>query len=226
MIGTKLSAGSASRVFAPLLIGLSLTGCVGSPYSGPVEVTRFVSQESAQLGERTGVGLGQGPITITFPEEMSNVRAKDAFYDAVASQLVALGYSIADESVPSAAQARVATSRSQIAPAASRSSPVSVGVGGSAGSFGSGLGLGVGINLGGNASRPTALSQLSVRISDAQGNSLWEGRAQQAISINSPYADVDASARALAAALFTDFPGGNGETVEIDVDELSLGLQE
>jgi hypothetical protein len=59
-----------------------------------------------------------------------------------------------------------------------------------------------------------------VRISGPDGNSLWEGRAQQATSVKSPYSDVEASAQTLAAALFKDFPGGNGETVIIDVDEL------
>ena len=64
------------------------------------------------------------------------------------------------------------------------------------------------------------LSQLAVRISGPDGSSLWEGRAQQPVSIKSPYADVDASARALARALFINFPGGNGETVSINVDDL------
>ena len=208
MTGIKLPA---KRLVAPVLLGLSLSACVGTPYSGPVEVTRFVSQEP--------VGIGQGPIVISFPEEMSNLRAKEAFYDAVAAQLVALGYAIAVDNEPGMQTARVTTTRSPLAPASSRG-PISVGVGGRTGSFGSGLGVGIGIDLGGNTSKPNALSELSVRISDAAGNSLWEGRAQQAVSINSPYADVDASARALAAALFKDFPGGNGETVTIELDEL------
>lgn len=208
MTGIKLPT---KRLVAPVLLGLSLSACVGTPYSGPVEVTRFVSQEA--------VGIGQGPIVISFPEEMSNLRAKEAFYDAVAAQLVALGYAIAVDNEPGMQTARVTTTRSPLAPASSRG-PISVGVGGRTGSFGSGLGVGIGIDLGGNTSKPNALSELSVRISDAAGNSLWEGRAQQAVSINSPYADVDASARALAAALFKDFPGGNGETVTIELDEL------
>lgn len=208
MRAKNLQMGSA---IPALLLALAVSGCVGVPYSGPVEVTRFISQES--------VGLSEGPITITFPEEMSNLRAKEAFYDAVAGELVQLGYAIADEGQPGARTARIATKRTPLAPASSRG-PISVGLGGSTGSYGSGLGLGIGIDLGGNTSRPNALSQLSVRISDANGNSIWEGRAQQAVSINSPYADVDASARALAGALFQDFPGGNGETVEIDVSDL------
>ena len=93
-------------------------------------------------------------------------------------------------------------------------------MGGGTGSFGSGVGVGVGINLGGGDRGPRVVTELSVRISGPDGASLWEGRAQQPISIKSPYADVDASARTLTAALFKDFPGGNGETISIDVDEL------
>ncbi|WP_298300751.1 hypothetical protein [uncultured Erythrobacter sp.] len=203
------------KTLATVLLGLSLSACVGTAYSGPVEVTRFVGEAN--------MSIGQDPIAITFPEEMSNVRAKDAFYDAVAAELVGLGYTIAEQSQLGAQTARVTTKRSPLAPASSRG-PVSVGVGGSTGSYGSGLGVGIGIDLGGNTSRPNALSELSVRISDASGNSVWEGRAQQAISINSPYADVEASAGALAAALFKGFPGGEdairGETVSIELDEL------
>ena len=205
----------AGRTIPALLLGLSLSACVGTAYSGPVEVTRFISEDSA--------AVGQGTIAITFPEEMSNLRAKEAFYNAVALQLAGLGYTIAEETQPGIQSARVATSRSPLAPASSRG-PVNVGVGGSTGSYGSGLGVGIGINLGGNSARPNALTELSVRISDTSGNSLWEGRAQQAISINSPYAEVEASAAALASALFKDFPGGadaaRGETVTIKLDEL------
>ena len=42
----------------------------------------------------------------------------------------------------------------------------------------------------------------------------------QAVSINSPYAELEASATALAKALFKDFPGGNGETVSIRPKDL------
>lgn len=207
----KIKILQIGKAIPAIVLGFSLTACVGTAYSGPVEVTRFISEDRANLG--------QGPIAITFPEEMSNERARQAFYDAVAAELVGLGYAIALDDAPGMQTARVTTSRSPLAPASSRG-PVSVGVGGSTGSYGGGLGVGLGINLGGNSSKPNALTELSVRISDAGGNSLWEGRAQQAISINSPYAEVEASAAALAAALFKDFPGGNGETVSIDLDEL------
>ena len=191
------------------LAALALPACT-STYTGPVEVTRFVSEQPA--------ALAQGTIRLTFPEEIENERARVAFREAVGSELIKLGYSLSG--APEGGQeATIRTRRSPIASDDPRS-PVSVGVGGGTGSFGSGVGVGVGINLGGGRSGPNAVTELEVRISDTSGQSLWEGRAQLATSVKSPYSDVDVSARTLAAALFKDFPGGNGETVTISVDEL------
>ncbi len=190
----------------------ALSACAGS-YTGPVEVTRFVSEQPT--------ALGQGTITIDFPEEMENQSARNAFASAIADELSAQGYQVVlDGSATATQTASIRTTRNPLAAASSRG-PVSVGVGGSTGGYrGSGVGLGVGINLGGGSRGPNVLTELSVRISGADGASVWEGRAQQPTSINSPYSDVEASARVLAAALFKDFPGGNGETVTLDVDQL------
>ena len=202
-----------TRIVRPALV-LALAGalsaCAGT-YTGPVEVTRFVSEEPAMLG--------QGTITLEFPDELRNAGARDAFASAVSSELESLGYTVVMDAASARQTATIRTSRNPIE-AADRGGPVSVGVGGGTGSFGSGVGVGVGINLGGGDRGPRVVTELSVRISGPDGASLWEGRAQQPISIKSPYADVDASARTLTAALFKDFPGGNGETVSIDVDEL------
>ena len=190
---------------------LALPACT-STYTGPVEVTRFVAESP--------VGLGEGNITLVFPEEMSNERARAAFADAVANELGQLGYTLVMEEGPDTQVASINTSRGTIESATRRRGPVSVGVGGSTGTYGSGVGVGVGINLGGGERGPTIVSELSVRINSASGESLWEGRAQLPTSINSPYSELDASARTLAAALFRDFPGGNGETVQVTVAEL------
>jgi len=101
-----------------------------------------------------------------------------------------------------------------------RRGPVNVGVGGQTGGFGSGVGMGVGINLGGGRENPNVITDLAVRIARTGGETLWEGRAQLATGVKSPYSQIDASARALAAGLFRGFPGGNGETVTIDVKNL------
>ena len=197
---------------APIVLAAaaSLSSCA-STYTGPVEVTRFADQSRD--------AIVPGPIALELPEEMSNQRARFVFEQAVAEELRQLGYEIAMERSRNTQVATIRTSREPVA-SATRRSPVSVGVGGSTGSYGSGVGVGVGINLGGGSSGPRVVSELSVRITDTEGRVRWEGRAQQPVSVKSPYADVEASARTLAAALFKDFPGGNGETVIVDVDDL------
>jgi len=191
---------------------LALSGCATRPYTGPVEVTRFVAQDPA--------GLGQGPIVVYFPDEVSNAGAKAAIKAAVERELQALGYTIVAQEGRDIQVAAVRTARNPIAAITNDRGPVSVGVGGQTGSFGTGGGLGVGINLGGGSEGPAANTELSVRITAADTSTLWEGRAQLATGVKSPYSQVDASARALAAALFRDFPGGNGETVTISVKKL------
>lgn len=204
-----------ARLFASLAAtaALALSACATTPYTGPVEVTRFVAPSPA--------GLGQGTIAITFPDEVKNENARSAFATAVSAQLAQLGYTVVAEGTPAAQVAAIRTTRSPIAAAPVRErGPVSVGVGGQTGSFGSGLGMGVGINLGGGREGANTMTELSVRIGQTNGATLWEGRAQLATGVKSPYSQVDASARTLAAGLFKDFPGGNGETVTIDVKKL------
>lgn len=208
--------GPFHHLLVPLVATVALTACAGS-YTGPVEVTRFVADDRATLG--------QGRIRIEFPDEIRNKAARDAFTAAIAQSLTSLGYEVVLDfnpavSDPATQIAAVRTSRSALAGESSRG-PVSVGVGGQTGSFGSGVGVGVGVDLGGGTRGPNVLSELAVRISTMDGVSLWEGRAQQPVSINSPYSEVATSANTLAAALFRDFPGGNGETVSVNVSELS-----
>lgn len=194
-------------------LALTLSACATTPYTGPVEVTRFVADQPA--------GLGQGSIAVTFPDEMSNLAARAAFASAVSAELARLGYSVVPEGVPAGQTATIRTTRNAIAAADQRRpGPVSVGVGGQTGSFGSGLGMGVGINLGGGRESPSVMTDLAVRITRADGTTLWEGRAQLATGVKSPYSQTTTSARTLAAGLFKDFPGGNGETVTISVKKL------
>lgn len=204
----------AMRLLAPTIAAaaLALSACATTPYTGPVEVTRFVAQNPD--------GLGQGAIIVYFPDEVSNANAKTAIKAAVENQLQTLGYTIVAQEGRGIQVAAVRTARNPISAIKDNRGPVSVGVGGQTGNFGSGVGLGVGINLGGGREGPAANTELSVRITQADGATLWEGRAQMATGVKSPYSQVDASARALAAALFRDFPGGNGETVTIDVKKL------
>ncbi len=200
---------------SPLLAAaaLALSACATTPYTGPVEVTRFVADQPA--------GLGQGTIAVVFPDEMGNLAARAAFASAVSEQLARLGYTVVPEGTPAGQTATIRTTRNAIAAAEeSGRGPVSVGVGGQTGSFGSGLGMGVGINLGGGRESPSVMTDLEVRITRTGGPTLWEGRAQIATGVKSPFSQVTTSARTLAAGLFRDFPGGNGETVTINAKKL------
>jgi len=192
---------------------LALSGCATTPYTGPVEVTRFVAPSAPELG--------RGTIAITFAEEIANQTARNAFAEAVRAELTRAGYTVVAEGVPADQTAAIRTAREPIVAApVQRQGPVSVGVGGSTGSYGSGLGLGVGINLGGGREGPAANTTLELRITRTGAETLWEGRAEMATGVKSPYAQVTTAARTLAAGLFKDFPGGNGETVTIDAKKL------
>ncbi len=192
---------------------LSLSACATSPYTGPVEVTRFVGAQPQ--------ALGQGTITLVFPDEVTNQAARSAVTAAVTAELTRLGYTVLAEGVPASQTATVRTTRNPIAAApVERRGPVSVGVGGQTGGFGSGVGAGIGINLGGGREGPAAVTELSVRIARAGGETLWEGRAQIETGVKSPYSQVDTSARTLAAGLFKNFPGGNGETMTLEAKKL------
>lgn len=197
---------------AVLAASLALGGCA-APFTGPVEVTRFVNPDPAALARGTiSVGLADGA-----PDDL----ARAAFVSAVSEELSRIGYRVVPQGSPAQQSATIRTSRNAIAgPEAPRRGPVSVGVGGQTGGFGSGLGMGVGFNLGGGQRGPNVTTELAVRINDGGGRALWEGRAQMATAVKSPYSQVGLSARTLARGLFKDFPGGNGETVTIRASEL------
>jgi hypothetical protein len=197
------------------LAALAAAACASGSYTGPVEVTRFVAPQPA--------GLGQGTIAVRFAEELENQEALDAFRGAISDQLSLAGYTVIGNEDIADNIATIVTGREPVA-ASDSGNPVNVGVGGGAGTFGSGVGLGVGVNLGGGSSEPRVVSELSIAIaanrSGAPRQNLWEARAQFPTSVNSPYAPVAVTARTLAAAIFRDFPAGNGQTVSLDAREL------
>jgi hypothetical protein len=192
---------------------LALLGACAAPFTGPVEVTRFVTPDPA--------ALARGTISVSLADGASDDLARAAFVSAVSEELARLGYRVVPQGSPAQHSAVIRTSRAAIASAEPvRRGPVTVGVGGQTGSFGTGAGLGVGINLGGGQRGANVTTELAVRINDATGRSLWEGRAQMATAVKSPYSQAALSARTLASGLFRGFPGGNGETVTIKASEL------
>ena len=174
-------------------------------------MTRFVAPTAVSQ-------LGQGPIFIaTGPGDNAETLALSPYKAAVANELERLGYT--ESARAGARQVAEVTVVNYTLDNGVRRSPVSVGVGGSTGSYGSGVGVGVGINLGGGAKRLDGTT-LKVTIRDTRNNeALWEGRADFQVSPKSPLARSDANAQTLASALFREFPGNNGETVEVRVSE-------
>lgn len=193
-------------LLAVMLLGAAtLDGCA-TPV-GPVEVTRFHQPDAvAQLGRGTiaveaGPGLDPNSLEIASYER------------AVAAELVRLGYSEAAAGA-GAQVALVRVVRTTWQPGRDRS-PVSVGGGASVGSYGSGVGLGVGIDLSGKPPEQTT-TELGVMIRDREsGRTLWEGRASFTVRSDAPLAQTQLGAAKIAEAMFKDFPGNSGETVEI-----------
>ncbi|MDZ4306895.1 DUF4136 domain-containing protein [Allopontixanthobacter sp.] len=198
-----------SRIALAAIAAAGLSACTTTPV-GPVEVTRFHQPDTtAQLG-RTTVFVESAPDTDVGSLELA------PYKDAVARELAELGYrETSREQAAHIAQVSLERFVSEPQP---KEGPVSVGVGGSTGSYGSGVGLGVGINLGGNKSAQEIGTRMAVSIRDAaSGKALWEGRANFSVGTESPLAAADANAAAIADALFREFPGNSGETVEVKV---------
>lgn len=198
-----------SRAALFTLAPLALLAACATP-QGPIEVTRFVDPAASAR-------LGQGTVFIEAAPGSPDGLEAAPYKAAVAAELARLGYrETARAEAGQIAQLRIA--RYAETPEARRG-PVSVGVGGSTGSYGSGVGVGVGINLGGGP-KPATGTQLGVTLREAGGGqNLWEGRAEIATTTKSPLADRARNAQALAAALFRDFPGRNGETVQVKAPE-------
>lgn len=192
-------------------IAVALAGCVSTPAPGPVEVTRFHDASALDTLGRGTIFVQEAPGSEEAGLELAPYKA------AIAAELTRLGYA---ESTRSNARsiAQVDVERYAIGIDGDRRGPVSVGVGGSTGSYGSGVGVGIGINLGGNQNRERVGTELSVMIRDVQTNqAVWEGRARFEPARGSEEAQVSTNASIIADALFREFPGGNGETIEVEV---------
>lgn len=200
-----------TRYLPALAAAALLAGCT-TTYSSPVEVTRFVGQAPAALGQGS-IEVRIGATERAEPAFAPGTFEAPAFQAAVAEELRQLGYQVVDGNAGQVAE--IWLDRAVERPG--RRSPVSVGVGGSTGSYGSGVGVGIGINLGGGGPREVIDRQLRVAIRPAEGGqALWEGRARFNASSNSELADPQAAADRLASALFNGFPGRSGETIEVE----------
>ncbi len=180
-----------------------LGGCAAT--IPPVEVTRFHAGSVINPAAISVQPLGGGdPQALEFR----------TYASAVGKQLIALGFTESTDA-KSALIAEVDYSRGTRTDYARRS-PVTIGVGGGTGGGGFGIGLGTSFGIGGDGSKETVLTKLSVRIkSRADGKPVWEGRAQTSAPSKAPAAQPGLAAEKLASALFKGFPGRSGETITI-----------
>lgn len=196
-----------ARLIAPaaaLAAVLALPGCVAPV--GPVEVTRFRSPDPGALAPGTiaiEAAPGMDPSSLEYR----------SYAFAVARQLSLVGFS----EQPAGSTRYVALIRLERATyrPGRNGGPVSMGLGGSTGSYGSGLGVGIGIDLSGPPPEMVE-TRLSVMIRDRASNrNQWEGRSTFAVRASSPLAGTQLGAAKMAEALFKDFPGSSGETIEV-----------
>lgn len=191
-----------------LTAALMVTGCATAPASFPTEVTRYRADE-----------VGRGTIALMPDEGIDNGPEYQVYALAVGDALTKQGYTLVPDGSKSVYVARIGF-HTEARPVRERS-PFSIGLGGgtwSGNRDGGGVGLGGGVSfpIGRGRDREDALSMLSVKINQRQGDlGVWEGRAQsRAIGVVGN-AVADKLAPKLAAALFTGFPGESGRTIEV-----------
>jgi len=191
-----------------LTTALVMTGCATAPASFPTEVTRYRADE-----------VGLGTIALVPDEGIDNGPEYQVYALAVGDALTKQGYTLVPDGSKSVYVAKIGF-HTEARPVRERS-PFSIGLGGgtwSGNRDGGGVGLGGGVSfpIGRGRDREDALSMLSVKINQRQGDlGVWEGRAQsRAIGVVGN-AVADKLAPKLATALFTGFPGESGRTIEV-----------
>ncbi len=187
------------------LAATALSGCA-TPI-GPVEVTRF--HDAAAL-ER----VGRGTVAVeTAPGTTGDSLELESYKSAVARELVRLGYTEAAAG-QGALVALVRVDRSAYQPERG-GSPISLGMGAGTGGYGSGVGMGIGLDLSGPPPKQVT-TRMQVTLRDRASNQpVWEGRASFTVRADAPLAQTALGAGKIAEALFRDFPGNSGETVEV-----------
>lgn len=171
----------------------------------PVEVTRFHLSGDIARGTAVAAPASNGNV----------VGLEQSTYEtAVGRELSRVGFAPGDTG--SARYTFTANVLRDSRAALARRSPISIGIGGGTGGYGGGVGGGVSFGLGGNRSRTTTVTELSVQLRErSTGSVVWEGRAQTEAPSNAPAAQPGLAAEKLAAALFRDFPGESGRTIRV-----------
>ena len=191
-----------------LLAAAPLAACATGPQRFPVEATRFHYDAVAERGTVSVQPLqGGGSPSLEYK----------TYAAAVEAELLRNGFTSPAPGTTAQYIATVGFTRTD-RPLPPRSSPVQIGLGG--GGFsggrrgGTGLGGGISFPLGQPRERIGVVTELAVRLRRGP-NAIWEGQAQSLTDTSAPDADANAVAARLATALFKDFPGESGRTVEV-----------
>lgn len=203
-------------VFQLRRMALCLTSCASVALSacvapvGPVEVTRFHAEDTTRIG--------RGTISVEPAPGQSDDLQFRTYAAAVARELTRVGYTQASSGQATARQVALLTLETQTFKPERRRGPVSVGVGGATGNYGSGAGLGLSFDLSGPPKDQVATRifvSIRERSAPPTATALWEGRAVFGVRADSPLAQAPLGAAKLAEALFKDFPGRSGETIQV-----------
>jgi hypothetical protein len=184
-----------------LLGALALAGCASTP---PTRVTRF------HLGD--AIARGQIAVEPLLPADQGSPEFQ-AYASIVGAELARLGFSEAPGLTRSEQVAAIVVDRSFFD--GPPKSSFSIGLGGATFGRHTGLGGGVSVPVAGRPSQNVA-TRLTVQIKRrSDGTTIWEGRAETAGRFGAPGTQPEEAVRKLAAAMFRDFPGVSGRTINV-----------
>ena len=175
---------------------------------GKVEVTRFVADGPA------AARLGHGQVSVTAaPDDTSDARERATYEAAVIDRLAGAGYDTASPAGDAGQTVELRIVHAEVEPPEAPHKPISgeteVGVS----NRGSYVAFGLGVDLS-KPRKALVSTRLEARIRDkATGQVLWEARADIATRDGDAHWTDQAIAGKLASALFSGFPGRNGETI-------------
>ena len=175
---------------------------------GKVEVTRFVADGAA------AAQLGHGPVAVVAsPNDTSDERERATYEAAVIDRLAGVGYDTAVHPGEAGQTVELRVLHAEVEPPEAPHKPVSgameVGVS-NHGSYGA---MAIGVDLS-KPRKALVSTRLEARIRDnANGAVLWEGHADIATREGDKHWTDQAIASRLAGALFSGFPGKNGESI-------------
>lgn len=198
-------------ILGALFAAVALAGCATGPQGSGVRqgvtTTRFHLGDPIARGEiRVEMADGAVPGSL----EQSQQAA------AVERELSRLGWRVMRDN-PRTEQVALIRVGQGSREGYSSGSSFSFGVGGFSGGYGSGGGVGVGATVPvGSSSNEIVITELGVRIQRRSDATVaWEGRAMLEARAGTPLSGLPEAVDRLAFALFQDFPGESGRTVQV-----------